>query len=222
MWSRRILLQALAGGGAVLAKPKAEAAAQSAPTRRARPLGGVNLAGADFGRLPGVHGRDYLYPTRQNVNYYRDLGFSLVRLPFKWERLQPQLAGPFAAEERGRLVDVVRYATSAGLQVVLDPHNYAKRRIADDGWSADHLIGSAAVPASAFHDFWARLAGLFRDDQRVVLGLMNEPTGIDAAPWLAIVNGTIARIRAAGARHLVLVPGIAYTGPIPGSLRTTP
>ncbi len=212
MWSRRTLLQAFAGAGAVLTKVKAGAAAPAAARRGARPLGGVNLAGADFGRLPGVHGRDYLYPTRQNVDYYRDLGFALVRLPFKWERLQPQLDGPFAAAERAHLVDIVRYATRAGLQVVLDPHNYAKRRIAEDGWSADHLIGSDAVPAAAFHDFWAQLAGLFRDDERVVLGLMNEPTGIDAAPWLAIVNGTIARIRAAGARQLVLVPGVAYSG----------
>src|SRR5262249_6248971 len=197
-WSRRSLLRAFgAAGGAALASELPGADAQPAPTRRRRPAGGVNLAGADFGKLPGMHGREYLYPTRQNVDYYRGLGFSLVRLTFKWERLQPQPEGPFAQDEQARLVNIVRYATSTGLEVILDPHNYAKRRIAQDGWSADHLIGSAAVPASAFHDFWARLAAVFRDDERVVLGLMNEPTGIDAEPWLQIVNGTLARIRAA-------------------------
>jgi endoglucanase len=212
-WSRRSVLRAFGtAAGTALASELPGATAQRAPARHARPAGGVNLAGADFGHLPGVHGRDYLYPTRENVDYYRGLGFSLVRLPFKWERLQPQLEQPFAAEEGNHLAGIVRYATKSGLQVVLDPHNYAKRRIAQDGWSVDHLIGSAAVPASAFHDFWARLAALFRDDPGVVFGLMNEPTGIDAEPWLHIVNGTLARIRTADARQLVLVPGVAYTG----------
>ena len=46
----------------------------------------------------------------------------------------------------------------------------------------------------------------------LVLGLMNEPFGITPKAWLGIANGAIARIRSVGSQHLILVPGIAYTG----------
>lgn len=91
-------------------------------------------------------------------------------------------------------------------------HNYAKRRLADDNWAKDHQIGSAEVPAEAFEDFWRRLADLFKDDGRICFGLMNEPVGLAAEAWLAIVNRVIATIRQTGARNLILVPGVAYTG----------
>jgi endoglucanase len=176
------------------------------------PAGGVNLAGADFGEVPGTHGKEYLYPSRKHIDYYRGLGFDIVRLPFKWERLQPQVNGAFAAGEQNLLVDLVTYATSTGVQIILDPHNYAKRRVPDDDWKIEHGIGAAAVPPSAFSDFWVRLSELFKHDDRVVFGLMNEPVGLKPAPWLEIVNGTIAAIRATGAKNLILVPGVEYTG----------
>jgi endoglucanase len=96
--------------------------------------------------------------------------------------------------------------------VVLDPHNYAKRRLAAEGWKTEHLIGSREVPAAAFAEFWARLAKAFSFDDRIIFGLMNEPTGIAAEAWLGIVNPTLAAIRQTGAANLVLVPGVEYTG----------
>lgn len=176
------------------------------------PVAGINLAGAEFGKLPGKNGHEYQYPGAKHIDYYRGLGFGLIRLPFKWERLQPQLSAPFDAGEWARLAAVVEKATAAGMQVVLDPHNYAKRRIADDGWSKEHGIGSDAVPTEAFLDFWARLAAPYRDNDRVVLGLMNEPVAVKVEPWLEIVNRTIAAIRGTGTRNLILVPGIEYSG----------
>jgi endoglucanase len=175
-------------------------------------LAGVNLAGADFGKLPGIYGREYLYPAHKHVDYYGQLGFRLIRLPFKWERLQPELYEPFAPGEAALLIDLVRYATGTGLNVILDPHNYAKRRTARDSWSAEHRIGSDAVPTASFHDFWSRLATFFRNDERVMFGLMNEPVGVGAGAWLDIANSTIAAIRAAGAANLILVPGVEYSG----------
>src|SRR5262245_30981706 len=73
------------------------------------PAGGVNLAGADFGKLLGTHGREYLYPAHKHVDYYRKLGFTLIRLPFKWERLQPELNEAFASKEVALLTDLTRY-----------------------------------------------------------------------------------------------------------------
>ena len=173
---------------------------------------GVNLAGGEFGKLPGTYGTDYTYPTPADIDYYVELGFNLIRVPFRWERLQPTLGAPFAAGDQALLTAVVEYAVTRGLHVVLDTHNYARRRLADDGWAADHLIGSKLVPTSAFADFCARLAGAFQGTPSVIFGLMNEPWGIEPEDWLVIANEAIGALRREGASQLVLVPGVAYTG----------
>jgi endoglucanase len=173
---------------------------------------GVNLAGGEFGKMPGTYGRDYTYPAPADIDYYVELGFNLIRLPFRWERLQPNLGAPFEAGDHALLAAAVDYATSRGLHVVLDTHNYARRRLADDGWAADHLIGSKLVPSAAFADFCARLAGAFKGTPAVMFGLMNEPWGLEPEDWLAIANEAIGALRREGASQLVLVPGIAYTG----------
>ncbi|RAI41378.1 glycoside hydrolase family 5 protein [Rhodoplanes roseus] len=214
--TRRSVLLATAAVGATIATARPGTAGPSHATtqgpNQTSPKGGVNLAGADFGTIPGVHGTEYLYPGPRDVDYFGDLGFGLIRLPFKWERLQPRLGAPFAPAEERLLTDVARYATGRRIEVVLDPHNYAKRRIAEDGWSREHQIGSAAVPSDAFADFWSRLARLFAADDDVLFGLMNEPVGLSSDAWLGIANAAIGAIRRTGATNRILVPGVAYTG----------
>ena len=173
---------------------------------------GVNLAGGEFGKLPGIYGTDYTYPARAEIDYFVELGFNLIRVPYRWERLQPTLGAPLAAGDLALLSAVVDYAASKGVYVVLDTHNYARRRLADDGWAADHLIGSKQVPTATFADFCARLAGAFRGTRSVIFGLMNEPWGIEPEDWLAIANESMGALRREGAVQLVLVPGVAYTG----------
>lgn len=208
-WARRDMLKVAALAVLPITISSRQALAQApAPPH----LWGVNLAGADFGKLLGTHGTEYLYPTATNIDYFAGLGFSLLRIPFKWERLQPELNDAFAHAELAELTRVTRHALGRGLTVVLDAHNYAKRRLLADGWARDYLIGSREVPLEAFTDFWCRLADLFKADDKVFLGLMNEPNGITARRWLDIANGTIAAIRARGARNMILVPGTAYTG----------
>jgi len=167
-------------------------------------LRGVNLAGAEFGSGRGVHGADYIYPSPETVAYFAGKGFNAVRLPFKWERLQPRLGRGFDREERQRLSAAVAEIRRAGMTVVLDVHNYA--------YYGSAQIGSADVPVSAFADLWRRLAADYRDDAGVQFGLMNEPHDIPAVQWLSAANAAIAAIRKAGAKNLVLVPGTIWSG----------
>ena len=90
-------------------------------------LGGVNLAGAEFGEsnLPGDFGTHYTYPTHEEVDYFVGKGMNVFRLPFRWERLQLTLESPFDPVELGRLDDFVAYASGHGAWIILDPHNYA-------------------------------------------------------------------------------------------------
>ena len=136
---------------------------RTADAANGRPLfAGVNLAGGEFGELPGTYGTDYAYPAPADIDYFVELGFNLIRVPYRWERLQPTLGAPFVAGDQALLSAVVDYAASKGVHVVLDTHNYARRRLAADGWAADHLIGSKQVPIGTFADFCARLAGIFK------------------------------------------------------------
>lgn len=181
---------------AVLAGP---AYAQDVPHLR-----GVNISGAEYGNKAGKAGTNYIYPTSRDVGYFLDKGFNVIRLPFKWVRLQPTLNGPLSIDELGRIRTVVSLATDRNAYVVLDPHDYG----AYDG----KLIGSPEVPSQAFADFWAKLAGEFAGNPRVVFGLMNEPIKIDSVKWRDISQEAVNAIRQKGARNLILVPGIAWTG----------
>ena len=175
-------------------------------------LAGVNLAGAEFGKIPGTYGTDYMYPDLKTIAYYASLGFNLIRVPFRWERLQPTLGEPFEPLQLELLSAVVEYAAAERLRIVLDTHNYAKRRVAEDDWSTDHNIGSDLVPSAAFQDYCTRLGSAFKDTPAVIFGLMNEPFGLPPEDWLGIANQAIGGMRRAGARQLILVPGVAYTG----------
>jgi len=185
---------------------------KGASGQRKLALGGVNLAGAEFGNVPGRFSFDYAYPPSSTIDYFAGLGFNLIRVPFRWERMQPKLGAPLADEEQARLSAVVAHAASRGMSVILDPHNYARRRIEDDSWKADHFIGTDAVPVAAFADFWGRLAEVYKANPRAIFGLMNEPAGITVEAWLPAANAAVASIRKTDALNLILVPGIAYTG----------
>lgn len=167
-------------------------------------LRGVNLAGAEFGEGRGTYGKDYIYPSAETIAYFAGKGFNAVRLPFKWERLQPRLGRGFDKAERTRLAGTVMALRAAGMTVILDPHNYA--------YYGGKQVGSAEVPDSAFADFWRRLAEDYKNDSGVQFGLMNEPHDVPAAQWLASANAAIAAIREAGAKNLVLVPGTIWSG----------
>lgn len=169
-------------------------------------LTGVNIAGAEFAsqKIPGVPNRDYFYPKPATIDYFASKGMNVIRLPFRWERIQPSLNGALDSAELHRLADVVRRAEADGLFIILDVHNYAAYRGA--------VIGSADVPIPAFADLWRRVAGRFRSEPQVGFGLMNEPKGLMTETWFAAANAAIAKIRAAGAKNLIFVPGNGFTG----------
>lgn len=217
-WNRRSVLKA--GLASTLAPPFAATPSSAETASRSAvlaldplPMTGVNLAGAEFGDgSPGVVGQDYIYPPLEMVDAYADLGFTAIRLPFRWERLQPSVFGPFDETEWAAIETLTRHATARGLYVALDVHNYAKRGVVEKDYQPKLLIGSPEVPSEAFATFWSTIANRTKDDEKILYGLMNEPTDIRALDWLPIVNEAIAKIREVGAKNLILVPGVAWTG----------
>ena len=175
-------------------------------------LRGTNMSGAEFGEtnLPGTFGTHYIYPDATyasgytSQDYFLGKGMNTFRLPFRWERLQRQLDSALEATELARLDTTVANMTGKGAYVILDPHNFARYN--------GQLIGTTAVPNSAFADLWSRVAQHYASNARVIFGLVNEPHGMPTEQWRDAANAAIAAIRAAGAHNLILVPGNQYTG----------
>ena len=193
---------------------------------------GVNLAGAEFGtpvdqatstfsdRTPGVYGVDWHYDGVATFAYLALHGVKVVRLPFRWERLQPNLSQPFDAAELGRLTSTVDAAQAAGISVILDVHNYAGYYRWDGTKGVRRALGSAELTKADFVDLWRRLSVAFKGRPGVAgYGLMNEPIGIAPAAgltparrWEIISQAAVDAIRANGDTTTVLVAGYEWSG----------
>jgi endoglucanase len=162
---------------------------------------GVNLASGEFApeKLPGVHGQDYIYPTRATAEPFRALGMNSVRVPVLWERLQPDLSQPLSKAELERL-DASLNDLSDFRQVILDVHNYGRHR------------GRPLQSSAALASLWTQLATRYKNRPNIAFGIMNEPHGISAADWRSIAEASVAAIRRTGANNLILVPGTNWSG----------
>lgn len=188
----------------------------------------VSVAGAEFGTpgptqawsprfsstRPGVVGIDYVYPDAGHLASLASAGITTIRLPVRWERLQRVLGGPLDADESERLVATFDAAAAAGLDVVLDLHNYGAYW-AGAPWGDGYRkpIGGGYVTIDHFADVWSRLASTLAGHPALVgYGLMNEPVGLPggAATWEQASQAAIDAIRAVDATTRVFVSGYFY------------
>ncbi|MCU1545992.1 MAG: endoglucanase [Homoserinimonas sp.] len=184
---------------------------------------GVNLAGLEFGTesnfnsgAPGVIGEAYFEEPEASFAYLARRGVTLVRLPFRWERLQPTPFGDFAAESLDQLRRALDSAAANGIQVILDLHNYGYH----ESPSGPLQVGTDRLPADALTDVWLKLSTEFQShDALYAYGLMNEPhdfahTGnlSGAEFWEQISQEVLTSIRNAGDETLIMVPGYNWSG----------
>ncbi len=171
---------------------------------------GVNLAGADFGStMPGVYGKDYAYPEEKDLEYYRTKQLMLVRLPFRWERLQPRLYGELDTAELARMKEVVQQAEKKHMPVILDMHNYCRRY---EG-TTESMIGSEELPVAALGDAWKRIAQEMKGFRNLYgYGLMNEPHDLlPGTSWFEMAQNAIDNIRKTDRKTSILVAGNSWS-----------
>jgi len=169
---------------------------------------GVNLAVAEFGKGDEIN-KNYAYPPDTEFTYFKNKGFKIIRIPFKWERIQPQSLGDLREQDLGQLDRCVATARALGLVVLLDVHNYGGRSI--DGKGA--LVGvDPQLTNAEFNDLWTKLANHYKDNPLVWFGLMNEPHKQNAQVNADTMQAAVNAIRATGAKNRILVPGTAWTG----------
>jgi aryl-phospho-beta-D-glucosidase BglC (GH1 family) len=160
---------------------------------------GVNLAGGEGGTVPGTYGTNYIYPNANEFTYYAGKNQNLIRLPFRWKRVQRTLYGALDSAEMTRLDGVIALASARGMKVLLDMHDYARY----DG----NLIGSTAVPNSAFTDVWQKIADRYKNNTAIyAYGIMNEPHGTGGL-WPAAAQAGVDGVRLSDTTHWVTVCG---------------
>jgi len=185
-----------------------------------RLLTGVSVAGGEFGTesasfsnaAPGIYGQAYRYEPAETFEYLAERGLALVRLPFRWERVQPRLGDALDSAEVSRIATTVARAHAAGLEVVLDLHNYGEYRTADGPLRLGGEISDAQ-----FADTWRRLAVAFGDVPGIAgYGLMNEPAQVQSREqraersWESASQAAVSAIRATGDRRTVFVSGYPW------------
>lgn len=173
------------------------------------PMLGLNIAGGDFtpNIIPGRLGWEYMYPSEARVQYAHSKGVKLIRIPFRWERIQRTLEGDLWQADMTALDTSIGYATARGMKVVLDMHNYARRKPTS---STEVIIGTGSVSYASFADVWRKLADRYKNNSTIwAYGIMNEPH--DLSNWSTIAQTAINAIREKDLTHHVLVGGNGWS-----------
>jgi aryl-phospho-beta-D-glucosidase BglC (GH1 family) len=165
---------------------------------------GVNLEGADFsmkqtgdatgyGEIGGTYGTDYRYPVDAELDDAKANGVKLVRLPYRWERVQNHLNGELQPKNLAEIKRIAANCKALGLKVVFDMHNYWRRDVIVDADPATpnkfgQQIGglNSLVSIAHYVDFYTKFsAALAEYGSAVGYDLMNEPNGLTPDPAVA-------------------------------------
>ncbi len=228
-WPSTYPLAIYSADGNQLTGPRPQAAIVEAQAYRKR---SVNMAGAEFGapsptqamsttfssNRPGAVGVDYRWPNPSSFTYLAARGITTVRVPFRWERIQPSVGGPLALAELMRLTSTIDAAHAAGIEVILDLHNYGAYWAADQwgtGWRKP-LSLTGWLRADHLADVWRRLSEALAGRPGLIgYGIMNEPVSMPggAATWERASQLAVSAIRSRGDPTNVMVAGYNWSGP---------
>lgn len=196
-------------------------------------LRGVNDNGGEFGGAPtsqatssfsntnsGAYNAAYHYDSQTTFHYLASRGVKIVRIPFRWERIQKTPSSGLDATEVTRLKGVIDRAHAEGLGVILDMHNYGAYYLYNGTQGVRRAVGSSQIPVTTFSRAWKLLSTAFKAYPGVVgYGLMNEPTGLPSTStlsaaklWEKASQAALTAIRNNADAQLVLVPGYNWSG----------
>jgi endoglucanase len=168
----------------------------------------------------GRLGEDYFINRRPTFERLSEAGFEGFRIPFCWERLQPQLGGPLAPDGIQDLRYMLGAAESIDRKVILSMHNAGRYTMRVDGVPTacgleESIGGKVRVTAQHFAEFWSRLShALCGLPNLRGYGLMSAAHDLPEGAWQMSSQSAIDSIREDGDTIPIYVAGI-------GSSRTS-
>ena len=156
------------------------------------PADGVNAAGLEFGsNFPGTLNIDYFLTSQAELAYYAGKGLKLFRLPFSWERIQPN--GVNTAIDQtylGYLKTFLASAAAVGGTAILDNHN--------GGSYFNVKLGQGTVTGAALANVWSQIATAVKGLPGLGgYDIMNEPNGFaTGTEWPTDAQLVVTAIRA--------------------------
>lgn len=173
------------------------------------PAIGVCMSGLEDGdKIPGVQNVDWVAPQVWEYQYFASKRLTMIRLPFRWERVQPTLSGPLDPDMVAILKSQLAIAAALNMTVLLDCHNYARY--------GDFVINGTSGPltSAVFADLWLRMASEF-GGLRGLHGydLQNEPHDMpDLHVWPMAAQAAITAIRTVDTVTPIYVEGNQWSG----------
>lgn len=132
-----------------------------------------------------------------------------VRLPIRWEYLQPTLS-TYDSNYDKTINNLLSTLTAANVNVILEIHNYMRYQ--------NNVVGNSNVSATDLANVWGYLAKEYVNNPKVIFGIMNEPNSMDTKVALTDTTTAMAAIRQAEKNaniaqpHLILLEGNYWTG----------
>jgi len=140
----------------------------------------------------------------------RKFGADSVRFNVSQVNLDPQ-SSYYDAAYAGQIVSYVQQARALTFTVLVEINDEQPPNTARLGMPSDATVRA-----------WERLAPLFAADQGIMIGAYNEPTiagtsSSDLAAWQAGYNSVVAKIRAVGAKNVIVIDGLNFAGFLPAA-----
>jgi aryl-phospho-beta-D-glucosidase BglC (GH1 family) len=146
-------------------------------------------------------------PPAQQFAHFASQGVNLFRIPFAWQLMTPTVGGTIDSSFFSRYDATVQAAVNSGSNpyIILDLHNYAR-------WNGQ-IIGQGGPTNAQYASLWSQLAAKYKNNQRIIFGIMNEPHDVpNISSWVASVQTVVNAIRAAGATNqYILIPGSSWS-----------
>lgn len=113
--------------------------------------------------------------------------------------------GQLDAVNTAQYNQLVRDCLATGALCIIDIHNYARFE--------GQVIGQGGPTNEQFANLWGQIATKYRNETKVVFGIMNEPHDIpNLSMWADTVQAAVTAIRTAGATmQMILLPGTDFT-----------
>lgn len=183
---------------------------------------GVNLSGGEFGGYymaqgdpyPGIYGTHYAYPVASQLDYFKGKGMNLIRVPFRWERVQRDLNGSLYMDDVNKIKELVVGANQRGMKIFIDMHNFGRRGTSESNLK---LIDGAGSGVTRYHlaDAWKKLAIEFKDLNLWGYDIMNEPHDMaSTSSWYTIAQEVINAIRTVDTNTPIIISGDSWSSSI--------